>query len=664
MFIGALSGMDYLWGINLWAYFGVPLIIAFSGGSILLMNKKTFQSVEKLIEKVNFGKKEFFIVLGVSFLLFILLRQSTFFLGDGYLRIRNMEILQYFSSGSPVGNYLSVLIFEKLAYPNGFSALSVWRLLSYSSGIISIIIFYLIGRKLFTDSKQFIFAGMLVFIGALSQMYFGYVESYSFYYTFLLGYYLSTLLMLKTGKYSLNPALWIISAFFISPTAVIFSPAVLYSYYSITLDKSREKDSVIKFFTPIVTVVIITLVVALALFLLGFTSKNYVGGLTKVNHILNLFPTENDHGILDIAHWNDILNQIFLVAPGFVLLFFVKWKSIYSEENKKINFLLINIACALLFMFIFRADISFVRDWDLFSFIAFPILFLIITAYFSREKSNFYAVYIAIVLAVAQTVPWILLNSNESMSLKRMLSISDIDYLPDYAKSNNYDVLRQYYKQGIEISNPSNYKLTDERREKLEQSLKYTTLAYNYEKNERYLYNIALYAYVLKEKDTAKKYLNLLNESNFESKYLGYALMSKLYIDEGNLPEAIILMKKQEDIFPDSETIKLDIAHLYYNAGEPRNSYDYFQKAFKINPENEQALDYLIELSYIADNKKKTIEYYRQYEKLKPGNPATYYNMAICFSQLKMQDSVAHYAQLAKKAGISEDMLEKIHNTK
>lgn len=659
---GALTGLDYLWGINIWSYFGIPLIIAFAGGSLLLINRKTFESVEKFTEKIKFTRVHLFVSLIIFLVIFILFNQSVFFLGDGYLRIRNAEALQYYSSGSPLANYFTILIYDKIALPNGFSALSVWRFISYLSGIISLIIFDILGKKLFDSEKKFIFAAILIFSSSLSQLYFGYVESYTLYYPLLLGYYLSTLSMLKTGKYSLNPAIWIIFAFFVSPTAVIFSPAVLYSYYSITLKKNSSSKEILNFVKPIFTVIIITLLTALFLYLVGFTADNYYKGLTKVNHILSIFPTETDQGILDLTHFNDIINQILLVAPGIVLLLFVSYKNIIKSDNSKVIFLLINFLCAILFMLIFRADISFVRDWDLFAFITYPVLFLILVIFYSESKVNYYPVYIAVILSLSQSLPWILLNSNEKMSLKRMTSISNISYLPDYAKSNNYDVLRQYYREGIEINNPSAFVMTEEKREKIEKSLYYTTLAYNYEKNERFLYNIALYAFVLKERDTAKKYLNLLIDSKYESKHLAHALLSKVYIDESNLPSAIDELKKVENIFPDSETVKLDIANLYYNAGEPRNSYNYFQKAFSINPDNPETLDYLIELSYIADTRKKTVEYYHKYDKVNQGNPHTYYNLALCFNELRNIDSARHYAKLAEKKGISKELLDKISN--
>jgi len=91
-------------------------------------------------------------------------------------------------------------------------------------------------------------------------------------------------------------------------------------------------------------------------------------------------------------------------------------------------------------------------------------------------------------------------------------------------------------------------------------------------------------------------------------------MLSKIYIDEGDIKSAAAEMKKIEDIFHESETVKLDLANLYYNSGEPRNSYTYFQKAYEINPDNETTLDYLIELSYITEHRDKTIEYYRKYE--------------------------------------------------
>ncbi|MBX3043719.1 MAG: hypothetical protein KIT33_02585 [Candidatus Kapabacteria bacterium] len=655
-FLAAILSPDFFWGLNLWSYLGLPVIIAFTGGGMILLNKKTYLKFDELISNLKISNNQIIAAIIAFTILFIIFSQSAFFLGDGYLRIKNTEALQYYSSGSPLGNYITILFYDKILKPMGFPAITVWRIISYLAGIISLITFYVIGRKLFDDSKQFTYAGMILFSSAIIQMYFGYVESYPFFFTFLFGYYLSTLLMLKTGNFSLNPALWIISAFFISPTAVFLSPAVLYAYYEVTIRK--ENSQWFNFVLPVISVVFITVVVALLLNYLGFTAEKYYDGLTKVNHILSIFPSESDQGILDFTHFNDILNQIFLVSPGIFLIFFSLKNMRNSINDNSIRFTILSIILALLFMLIFRADISFVRDWDLFSIVAYPSLLLMILL-FSRNN-NYYGKYVIIVIGLLQTIPFIIINSNEKLSLERMMSISNISYLPDYAKSNNYDILRQYFKEGVEIVNPSDFKLTELTRFKIEKSLYYTELAYNYEKNERYLYNMALYAYVLKNAESAKKYLRMLLESDYDNKHLAYALLSKIFIDEGNLTAAIDELKKIEEIFPDNETPKLDLAHLYYNAGEPRNSYDYFKKAYSINPENEETLDYLIELSYLSDNRKSTIEFYRKYDKIKPGNPATYYNMALCFNDLKMADSVRYYAVKAEKSGMGKEIIEKL----
>lgn len=659
-FLASVIGLDYLWGINNWGYFGIPLTILYASAGILLINKTSFNKFDSFLDNIKIGKKESFIILTISLLLFILLKQSNYFLGDGYLRIKNAEALQYFSSGSPLGNYFTILLYDKIFKTLGYSALFVWQIISYLSGILSLVIFYYYGKKLFPDNKEFVMGGLLIFLSPLTLHYFGYVESYTLYFVFLLGYYLSTLLMLRSGKYSLNPAIWLIFAFFISPTAVIFSPAILYAYYTISYKDNLNKEFIINFLKPILLVISITILIALFLYSMGFTSDEYTGGLTRVDHILGLFASSTDQGIIDLSHWNDILNQVFLVAPGFIILFFVKLKGMSNDLSKIIKFLFTSLAAALTFMLIFRADISFVRDWDLFSIVAYPIIFLILSTTILSDTKNKYALYLAIVLGFLQTAPWIILNSNENMSLNRMMSISNIEYLPSYAKSNNYDILRQYYKQGIEINNPSSYVIDDSNREKIDKSLYYTKLAYNFEKNERYLYNIALYHFIRKEIDSAEIYLNLMINSKSDSKYLAHTLLSKLLIDKGKIDKAIEQLKKVEEFFPKSETVKLDIATLYYNSGQPRNSYDYFKQAFAINDENDYTLDYLIELSYITDTKDITIDYYRKYDKIKPGNPATYYNMALCFKELGKIDSLNYYANLAKKAGIADDILNKL----
>ncbi|MDX9790722.1 MAG: hypothetical protein RBT61_07830 [Candidatus Kapabacteria bacterium] len=659
LFAGALSKLDFLWGINLWMFMGIPFILLITVAAILLISTKTFLSIDKFISKFSESRTAILISFIVFIILTLIFSQSVYFLGDGYLRIRNMEALQYYSSGSPLANYISIFIYEKIAYPNGISAETLWKFLSLLSGLGCMTYIFYYGSKLFADKKSLFYSALIILITPISQLYFGYIESYPPYYALLTGYYLSSLLMLKTYKFSLMPAVWIILAFMVSPTAVIFAPAVLYSYYKLASKTKRVEYS--KIISPILLVVVITVLTGIILYALGFTPDEYKAGLTKVDHLLSIFPTESDQGILDITHLNDIINQLLLTAPGLILLIFPfnKLKDLKSNLN---IFLILNFVAALIFMLTFRPDISFVRDWDLFSIAGLPLIFLMIVKYLVHDTKEEYGAYLVIVLGFLQFLPWIIINSNEKLSVKRMESISAIHYLPDYAKSNNYDILRQYYKGDIIIDDPSNFKIDDVSGQRLTKALHYTKLANQYRMNERYLYNISLYSYVLNQKDTAKKYLQQLIDMEYNQKHLAYALMSKIRIDEGDLISAIGYVKQIETIFPESESVKLDIAHLYYNAGEPRNSYEYFKKAYDINPKNESTLDYLIELSFICDVKESTLQYYREFDAVNPGNPATYYNMAICFRDLAQKDSMYQYIEKAGEAGISGDLLDELLN--
>ncbi len=56
-------------------------------------------------------------------------------------------------------------------------------------------------------------------------------------------------------------------------------------------------------------------------------------------------------------------------------------------------------------MLVFKADISFVRDWDLFSIIAYPLIFLIITVLLSDMVKSTYGIYAAIIISIIQTAP-------------------------------------------------------------------------------------------------------------------------------------------------------------------------------------------------------------------------------------------------------------------
>jgi tetratricopeptide (TPR) repeat protein len=304
---------------------------------------------------------------------------------------------------------------------------------------------------------------ILISMGSV-QLFFGYVEHYTFLFLGVFGFLFLSLAFLKRSPKDSSPK----------------DPAQ--SRQKAGLDASREE---IKLIFPLLSFVLALLFHVSALYLLPslfflfwvtnerskfHKTKRLLLGIFAVFFLVILFlvykkyswsvppifvPLIHDrysgpgYTLFSLPHLLDFLNQQLLVSPvGLILIlaFLIckKWRALFMDRTSR--FLLIVALSQLLFNFLIDPALGASRDWDMLSTagLGYTILGLYLLLKFFKDKIKFeYLTMILVVTSIYSTIPWIALNSCESKTIQRFRNLLLID---PKKSQNGHFVLVKYFK--------------------------------------------------------------------------------------------------------------------------------------------------------------------------------------------------------------------------
>jgi len=123
---------------------------------------------------------------------FILLKQTTHFLGDGSLQLSTLALEDPLVRGHEAGTVHTLLAIKGFFGSGESAALAAYRMTSYASGLVFILFTFLLAARVFDSRAQALFFSVGHLSGGFMLLYFGYVENYAL-------FVLSTSLFVLTG---------------------------------------------------------------------------------------------------------------------------------------------------------------------------------------------------------------------------------------------------------------------------------------------------------------------------------------------------------------------------------------------------------------------------------------------------------------------------------
>ena len=522
----------------------------------------------------------------LSFILFWLLRTKTHLLGDGSMRIRSLTAGNSFSTIEPLETYLHFLGHKLLSSFNNLDPATTYAILSCLSGTI-FIFFLLILSSSWTQGRieaTFVFLSIIT-MGVI-QLFFGYVEHYSFMTTGILLYMLSSLLYFK-GKGSIVFPTLILSFTICFHTAVFpLLGSLVYLVFAQRDQIKKESRLQIAVKTCAAFLLPMACLGGLAYHLGSDPSSFWQETGQRIFLPLSTDSSSSSYSLFSFNHIVDLINEQILISPvGIIMLLslpLILRKSI-NFKDQTFRFLFLASGGLFIFTFALNPKLGLSRDWDLFSLPAIPYTLMgvyLAISHIKNKKRLKYVGALCITANLLHTVPWVLVNAHESKATDRFKllietqTLNSLHYAYEelatyYVNADRSQEGIEYYQKAIEIS-PNNWRL-------------HILLGARLGELERY-------------------------------------------------DEAITELERAKELIPNLMTTKRDIflnSLLHYNLGTAYGRKELFQKAIleyektiALNPRNADAHFYL-GYSYWAENRREeAITAWRRALSINPNHPA------------------------------------------
>jgi len=372
--IANLSGLKQFWGGN-FSWFLSPLAGILSTIIVLLSiaqvyfkkNTPLFDSDKTANTLHKYGGALFWVPFSLVMLfLFLYFPSETTLLGDGNLRVNQVDKGQFLLKTEVIDFFLHALIFKYIFDPLDLTINLCYQVYSAVCGIIYII--GLIRLSHYLNPKQSLLTFFVMFSSAMTVFFFGYIESYSL-IAALLPFIILTALKIVDGQRSKTwIVIWYITAGLIhSVSIILLSGMVLVILFGLKDDNGKRS---LVFTRILLSVAGIALLV---LYVLHFLDLYDIR-----RYLMPFFPTpEFKQGIFTINYLLNLFNWSFMSALPFLFFAFAIFnkktlKGFFSD--RRMVFALWMMVPSFLFMFFFIPQLGGPRDWDLFTLAAFILI--------------------------------------------------------------------------------------------------------------------------------------------------------------------------------------------------------------------------------------------------------------------------------------------------
>jgi hypothetical protein len=456
-----------LWGVGHLAFY--PPVVRFAAIALFVLSfvppiaRAVYAGLLSLSRRLKDGGQTVEVALVViavlSSVVFAGLSASTSLLGDGQLVADTIH--RAVESGDLAGavgadrvetgtNLLYYQAAKLAAGRFGKSPVDGIRFLNCILGTIFIYIFLgLLRQGDFPPATRLWFLVLSLFSGTM-ELFFGYIEYYTPLVFLLFLYVLNSMLVLRgRGRWWVSVLLLLLAGA-AHVQALVFVPSLLFLIAHTRAGPHGEGR-------------VATLLAALTL-----VGAVVIGLLPRFHgYYLPLLSTAETPGLLSIAHWVDVVNELLLLMPALPVVVAALWiggRRVSAAGSKagpwfsspsERRFVLLVVFSCLLYLVVFKPGIGLVRDWDLFAMASLGLVPLALPALDRVTKrledpldAATFAIP-AVVTTVVLTSAWIGVNASPDRSAARFESMFEYDRVhAPYA----YENLAAYYRQSGDLA--------------------------------------------------------------------------------------------------------------------------------------------------------------------------------------------------------------------
>ncbi len=601
-----LSGyipIEELWGFNHLKYFSDYLILGYAIIIILFFVPAFSRGLSNSAADIcrSFNKlplpSRIIIVAAVSAAIFYFLRVHVHALGDGYQRIYQIEKGYMYYHSEPLDFLLHAVlyrIFEIFGIASGELSYIVISILGGAAFVSTVVLFKI--PVTLKENAGLIKILVIAFGGSL--MFFGYVESYTFYYIFGLLYILNAVRFLMDGRGFFAASIFLALAIASHLTAMVYLPSYIFLAYRAF--KTPELKTFNGRLLPIIIVLIPTLgligqEIWLRVELTGYV-PSVAGGILPL-------VSSSEYAAFSLGHLFEILNQALLIIPVSIIIFL---GAIFSKKVKESDsgfkvFSLISIIAYLLMIFLLDPKLGMARDWDLFATVT-ASLGLIIIFYFLAgwiTKPDKYSKTLVAGLSIIFMSGWIIANASTGRQLSRS---EDLLALSDRGREYSTELLAHYYKNVIRDDDKAlEILLTipeDNRNARVWNKIAkaqigagqfreaMNSIYRGLEKDSEFAELHSMAGAILTRFNDAQNALPHIKKACYldPQNHVYFYSLGGAYFRLDSLPEAAEAFKRVIDLKPDYAPGYIEYANISQLMGNFDTAYVYIQRGLKLNP--------------------------------------------------------------------------------
>ncbi len=516
-------------------------------------------------------------IAGIVFL-FDHFRTTTYFLGDGYLRLRSLKLPENVDNlnltgfaREPLVGFLVFQFCRLFAFLESFTPPEdAYLWLSVGSGVCFSIAAWK-GIGLFVaDATDKILIFVLLFGSGASILFFGCVDNYA-------PGYVGIFLFLVLGAGALKERIsiyWPMAAFGLALSMNFFAAAFLPALAFLVYIGFRRGEAAATGAALIISGVVFIAMLAVS----GYSPalfREVLGGAGA--HLLlfsNKAGIQHAYAMISLSHAADEANFFLFCVPAGIALLGIAFVAA-MRKRKALEpaewFLLAAMACGVGLVAVFSCTLGMSREWDAaapFS-AGIPVAAIAVwTAVNDNRETRQRALLILGVLALLQTSGWVMVNADEQSAVARFEILGEKKLWGTQACLDAFEELAVYHR---------------DRREFVQSAACYERCVSLDSASDRLWLNFARIEQAAGNMEKAvDAYTMLVRLKPSNPGYL--APLGVLLAQTGRFDEALLYLQQADSLSPASPKVKNDIGALYANQKKYSTALPYFLEAVRLDP--------------------------------------------------------------------------------
>lgn len=450
-----------LWGLNYFFYFppSVRYILSLTGLLFLAprLNRAAVNWVKGLLRRpsgwLSRINRYILYILGSlwSIPIFWLFREKTHILGDGALRATEIKKGIGLSPTEPLDVFFHSQAYRLFRSWWNWDEFTTYAFLSCLAGAIFIFFALLLSKEIGQIKRgNLLVFGIIATTGGI-QLFFGYVESYSYLFASIIAYLFFCVRYLK-GKCSFAaPCLVYLICSSLHVSGFCLFPSLVYLFMLRYQKDIRQSKTGFDTKGLVLFLATLSLSIAEIWLLRSMALRNQEVPLTHYL-IAPLGRTEVSYTLFSVPHLLDIVNEQLLIFPVAIAV----WTTVLLFRRRRkaktdsVSRLFASVALSFsVFAILVDPKLGYARDWDLFAAtgIGFTVLgaYLLIKLFKSEGLKNLnYACSVLIFSGLVCVTPWVLANSSAEKSIQRF---EDLLCLDQERSAYGREILARYYQR-------------------------------------------------------------------------------------------------------------------------------------------------------------------------------------------------------------------------